>query len=74
MSSSKVAIVTGAAGGVGRAVVENLVASGYAVVADDISLAVNVLRVDGKIVPLQADVGLRDSGEAAVRLALDTFS
>ena len=57
----KVAIVTGAASGVGRAITELLHARGAKVIAEDMDPAVNELTRDG-IVPLVADV--TDDGSA----------
>ncbi len=69
----RAALVTGAAGGIGRAVVGLLRSRGYGVVAEDISPAVAELGADEHIVPLQADVALADSARRAVALALDRF-
>ena len=68
----KVAIVTGAASGIGRAVVEMLYARGAKVVAEDIDPAVEELARDG-IVPLAADVTGDGSAERAVALAEERF-
>jgi NAD(P)-dependent dehydrogenase (short-subunit alcohol dehydrogenase family) len=71
----RVAIVTGAAGGIGRAVVQLLLARGYAIVAEDISPTVGELAAgaDGRLVPLEADVALASSARRAVALAIDRF-
>ena len=69
----RAALVTGAAGGIGRAVVGLLRSRGYGVVAEDISPAVGELDADEHVVPLQADVALADSARRAVALALDRF-
>jgi NAD(P)-dependent dehydrogenase (short-subunit alcohol dehydrogenase family) len=69
----RVALVTGAAGGIGRAVVGLLRARGYAIVAEDISPAVSELGGDDMIIPLQADVSLTESARRAVGLARDRF-
>jgi len=50
------AVVTGAAGGIGRSVVRQLRAAGYRVVAVDISPAVTELAEAGWVVPVAADV------------------
>jgi NAD(P)-dependent dehydrogenase (short-subunit alcohol dehydrogenase family) len=68
----KVAIVTGAASGIGRAIAELLHARGAKVVAEDIDPAVEDLTRDG-IVTLVADVTADGSAEKAVALAVDTF-
>jgi NAD(P)-dependent dehydrogenase (short-subunit alcohol dehydrogenase family) len=70
-----VAIVTGAAGGIGRAVVQLLRARGYAIVAEDISPRVSELATDadGQVIPLQADVARTESARRAVSLATGRF-
>lgn len=67
--------MTGAAGGIGRAVVKLLLARGYAVVAEDISPKVAELAADasGQVVSLQADVALTESARRAVGLATGQF-
>ncbi len=70
---AQVALVTGAAGGIGRAVVGLLRGRGYAVVAEDISPAVIDLGADEHVLPLQADVALTESARQAVALATDRF-
>lgn len=70
----QVAIVTGAAGGVGSEVVRQLHAAGASVVAEDISPAVADLETpDGRIVALQGDVAEAATAERAVALARDRF-
>jgi NAD(P)-dependent dehydrogenase (short-subunit alcohol dehydrogenase family) len=72
----RVALVTGAAGGVGGAVVELLTARGYAVVATDISPGVEKLTElgpAGTVVPLVADVASSESAEQAVAAAERAF-
>jgi NAD(P)-dependent dehydrogenase (short-subunit alcohol dehydrogenase family) len=73
--AERVAVVTGAAGGIGRAVVGLLLARGYAIVAEDISPMVGELAADshGVVVPLEADVSLTESARRAVRLAVGQF-
>ena len=68
----KVAIVTGAASGIGRAIAELLHARGAKVIAEDIDPAVERLARTG-IVPLVADVSQEDSAKKAVALALENF-
>jgi len=68
----KVAIVTGAAGGIGRATVALLVERGAAVVAEDV--AANVRDLEGeKIASLVGDVRESHIAEQAVRLAIERF-
>ena len=68
----KVAIVTGAASGIGRAIAQLLYARGAKVVAEDVDPGVNELRCDG-IVPLIADVTVDGSADQAVLLAQEQF-
>ena len=68
----KVAIVTGAASGIGRATVELLHARGAKVVAEDFNPAVEELACDG-LVPLVADISADGSAEKAVALAVGRF-
>ncbi|WP_225768357.1 SDR family NAD(P)-dependent oxidoreductase [Inquilinus sp. Marseille-Q2685] len=68
----KIAIVTGAASGIGRAIAELLHARGAKVVAEDINPDVERLAGPG-IVPLVADVSKEDSAQKAVALAVETF-
>lgn len=67
-----VAIVTGAAGGVGRATVELLTRRGARVVAEDIDPAVDELSSDA-VAPLQGDVADADAARQAVALAHQRF-
>jgi NAD(P)-dependent dehydrogenase (short-subunit alcohol dehydrogenase family) len=67
-----VAIVTGAAGGVGRATVELLTARGARVVAEDLNPAVGEL--EGKqVAALRGDVAEPDTARRAVALAQERF-
>lgn len=68
----KVAIVTGSASGIGRAIAELLHARGAKVVAEDVDPAVKELERDG-MVALVADVTDDGAAEQAVALAVDTF-
>lgn len=70
------AIVTGAAGGVGRAVVDLLSTRGYDIVATDVSSSVQELArstAESTVVPLVADVRKTKTAAAAVDLALREF-
>jgi len=69
---NKVAIVTGAASGIGRATAELLHARGAKVVVEDVNPAVQELARPG-IVPLVADVSQDGSAEKAVALAVEHF-
>jgi NAD(P)-dependent dehydrogenase (short-subunit alcohol dehydrogenase family) len=68
----RVALVTGAAGGVGGALVEVLTGRGYAVVAVDISPDVGK-SAGGAVLPLVADVADSASAERAVATAEREF-
>ena len=69
----KVAIVTGAASGIGRAITELLVARGANVVAEDINPAVEALA-GPNVAPLVTDISADGSAEKAVSLAVERFS
>ena len=69
-----VAIVTGAAGGLGREIVRALHGAGVRVVAEDIAAEVSELETgDGTIVALRGDVALAETAQAAVALAQERF-
>jgi NAD(P)-dependent dehydrogenase (short-subunit alcohol dehydrogenase family) len=70
--AGKVAIVTGAASGIGRATVELLHARGASVIAEDRNAEVNALARPG-IFPLIADVAEEDSAKQAVEAAIQQF-
>ena len=67
-----VAIVTGAAGGIGSAVLRQLREAGAAVVAEDIAPAVHELG-DDQVATLQADAADAETARQAVELALSRF-
>jgi NAD(P)-dependent dehydrogenase (short-subunit alcohol dehydrogenase family) len=70
----QVAIVTGAAGGVGREVVRLLHEAGASVVAEDIDPKVEELVTgDGRIVAVEGDVAHASTAEGAVNVALERF-
>ena len=71
--SGRVAIVTGAAGDIGRSTVQQLVACGAQVVAEDIKPEVDALADGDRIVTLVGDVSDEATARRAVELAEDTF-
>jgi len=72
--AGKVAIVTGAAGGVGKAVVALLVSRGACVVAEDIMPSVGELATLGnRVAPIVGDVRDAATASAALGAAQDRF-
>jgi len=72
--AGSVAIVTGAAGGLGREIVRALSAEGVRIVAEDIAESVSELETDdGAVVALRGEVSRAQTAEAAVALALERF-
>lgn len=69
----KVAIVTGAASGIGRATALLLEARGAAVIAEDIKPSVQELARDGRIVPFVGDVSREEAAQRVVELAVERF-
>jgi NAD(P)-dependent dehydrogenase (short-subunit alcohol dehydrogenase family) len=70
----QVAIVTGAAGGVGQATVKLLAERGALVVAEDIDPQVERLAAETpRVTSIVGDVKRAETAEAAARLALDRF-
>jgi SDR family mycofactocin-dependent oxidoreductase len=68
----RVALVTGAAGGIGSATVARLLTDGYALIAFDVRDEVRQLAAD-RIVPVVGDVRARAALQVAVDQALDRF-
>lgn len=71
--AGKAALVTGAAGDIGRATVALLRAHGMYVLAEDLDPAVRDLAETGRVVPWEGDVGLEETARGAVARALDAF-
>lgn len=69
----KVAIITGAASGIGRAAVGIFVEQGARVVAGDIAPRVQELADPKRVTPVVCDVSKREGAEALVRAAEDSF-
>ena len=69
----KVAIVTGAASGIGRATALLFAARGAHVIGEDINPAVKELSSSERILPFVGDVASEDSAKRVVALALERF-
>jgi NAD(P)-dependent dehydrogenase (short-subunit alcohol dehydrogenase family) len=70
---TRVVVVTGASGGVGRAVVARFHAAGYRVVGVDIAPAVEELAVPGEIAAVTGDAGDAATAARAVGTAREEF-
>ncbi|MBV7412346.1 SDR family oxidoreductase [Dermabacteraceae bacterium TAE3-ERU27] len=79
MSDQKVAVVTGAGDGIGRAIAERLASDGYAVVVSDIAAdkgdaTVAAITEKGGVASfLKVDASSVEDNEALVKHALDTY-
>lgn len=69
-------MVTGAANGIGRAIVERFVAEGMHVIAVDIDqdqVAASARELGEQVIPVQADIAARSGVQAAVQTAIDRY-
>ncbi|MFT5387577.1 MAG: rhamnose utilization protein RhaD (predicted bifunctional aldolase and dehydrogenase) [Candidatus Omnitrophota bacterium] len=69
----KIAIVTGAASGIGRASVENLMAKGATVVALDINPEIKNIFTKNDVLPIICDVTDEDQLKQAIKTTVKTF-
>jgi len=71
--AGKIAIITGAASGIGRAAVSIFTSEGARIVAGDRASGVHEVGKPGEIVPVIADVSRREGAAALVRAAEESF-
>ena len=71
--SGKVAIVTGAAGDIGRKTVDLLLAHGVRIIAEDLSPSVKEMERPGTVVALCGDVSKEETAKQAIHAAVDHF-
>jgi NAD(P)-dependent dehydrogenase (short-subunit alcohol dehydrogenase family) len=71
--AGKIAIITGAASGIGRAAVSIFTSEGARVVAGDRASGVQALGKPGEVVPVVADVSRREGAATLVRAAEESF-
>src|SRR5476649_2217328 len=69
----KVALVTGAAGDIGRCTVERLLARGCRIVAADLKMSVEALAERGRIACVSGDLRQEETARRAVSAALTHF-
>ena len=73
---NQVAIVTGAANGIGRAIVDRFVTEGMRIVAVDLDAALlqdTMAQIHPDIIAVGADISSREQVQAAVQIAIDQF-
>lgn len=71
--TGKVALVTGAAGDIGRKTVELLVAHGMYIVAEDVRASVTELQQAGRVATFSGDVAEEQTAVRAAALAKESF-
>jgi len=71
--NDKVAIVTGAAGDIGKATVNLLLEHGARIIAQDINPAVKMMAIPGRVIPVVCDVRYEKSAIDTVSLACSAF-